>query len=204
MFNYISNTILYFIAMTLPKLAGLILLPLYSLYITPADFGIYGYINTIVIFIAVLSSLALNAFYLRYYPLNEDKKEINGTIFWFMCLWNIFLLATGLTITYVFWDFAEVSFDYMPYMPIALVGQFFNSMEIIPMRTYRIRGEAKYYLYRVLAKCILTILFAYVFVVHFRLGALGRLYSDFLNAMPATSSTSPFSSIMSTRRSIRS
>jgi O-antigen/teichoic acid export membrane protein len=180
--RFARNSILYMLAMVIPNIAGFFMLPIYTMYIIPKQYGIFTYTTSIIGVMSVLSAMGLNAFYLRNYAVERDKKEINGTIFWSMVLWNIFLLIVSLLLMPFFLILVKAPFSFYPYMFLALLTQFFNSMEIIPMRTYRIKGEVNYYLVRILIKTILSVSLGLIFVVELKLGVLGRYYADLINA----------------------
>jgi O-antigen/teichoic acid export membrane protein len=177
---FAKNSILYLIAMIIPKVAGFIVLPIYTRHIVPEEYGIYSLTTSMMGVMAVLSSMGLNAFYLRNYAVAEDKKELNGTIFWSMAVWNTFLFLLSLLVMPFVLKLVKAPFSFYPYMLLALVTQLFNSMEIIPMRTYRIRGEVKYYLIRIATKTFLNVAFGLTFVVGLQLGVLGKYYSELI------------------------
>lgn len=178
-----KNSILYFIALLAPKLVGVMLLPVYSEYIEPEKFGIFGYTTSIITVLSFISALGLNTYYLRFYPKTKDKKNLNGTMFWFMLLWNIVLLGIELLIFPLVWEVMNISFPYWPYMPIALLTQFFVSIEVIPMRTFRIKGEVIKYLLRVIAKCLMLLVLSGVFLIQLRMGVMGRYLADLVIAI---------------------
>lgn len=178
--KFAQNSILYLIAMIIPKIASFVVLPIYTRYIMPEEYGIFSLTTSMMGVMAVLSSMGLNAFYLRNYAVERDKKELNGTIFWSMAIWNTFLFLLALPVMPLILRAVKAPFPFYPYMLLALLTQFFNSMEIIPMRTYRIRGEVKYYLIRIAAKTFLNVTFGLTFVVGLHLGVLGKYYGELL------------------------
>ncbi len=177
---FAKNSILYLIAMIIPRVAGFLVLPIYTRHIIPEEYGIFSLTTSMMGVMAVLSSMGLNAFYLRNYSVEEDKKELNGTIFWSMALWNTFLFLLALPVMPLILRVVKAPFPFYPYMLLTLLTQFFNSMEIIPMRTYRIRGEVKYYLIRIAAKTLLNVTFGLIFVVGLQLGVLGKYYGELI------------------------
>lgn len=180
--KFLQSSILYFMAMILPKVVGFIILPVYTRYIDPEGFGIFSLTGSVVGFMAVLSSMGLNAFYLRNYSSSKNTKEFNGTIFWSMAIWNVLLFMASLIIIPIILNRFGSSVPFSPYMFLAILTQLFNSMEIIPMRTFRIRGEVRNYFVRILLKTVFSVIFGLVFVVGLEMGLLGRYYAELLNA----------------------
>lgn len=177
-----KNSVFYLMAMIIPNIAGFFVLPIYTRFISPEEYGIYYLTNSIIGVMAVLSSMGINVFYLRSYEAENDKKELNGTIYWSMAIWNVALFFMALIITQLIIKTLKISLPFFPHMFLAILTQLFNSMEIIPMRTYRIRGEAKYYFYRIIAKTTINVVLGLYFVISLKLGVLGRYYAELINA----------------------
>lgn len=180
--KFLKSSFLYLLAMILPKAVSFIILPIYTRFIEPEAYGIFALTGSIIGVMSVLSMMGLNAFYLRNYAVAEDKKELNGTVFWSMCIWNVLLFAVSIVVLPFILSIFKVSAPFFPYMFLALLTQLFNSMEIIPMRTFRIRGEVEYYFIRILFKTIISVVLGLTFVVGFQKGILGRYYAELINA----------------------
>lgn len=181
--RFLKNSFLYLLAMILPKAVSFFVLPVYTRYLEPEAYGILSITGSIIGVMSVLSAMGLNAFYLRNYAKAEDKKELNGTIFWPMCIWSIIIFAVSTLILPFALRIFKISVPFFPFMFLALLTQLFNSMEIIPMRTYRIRGEVQYYFVRILFKTIISVVLGLTFVVGFKQGILGRYYAELINAI---------------------
>lgn len=175
------NTLLYLLAMLVPKIIAIFTLPLYSHYIPPADYAIFTYTTNFSTFLAVVSALGLNSYYLVSYTKSEDKKLLNGTMFWFLGMWNaVMLTVLGLGL-WVLWPYMDMSFSYFPYVPLALVTHFFFVVDVIPMRTYRLRGEVHFYMIRVILKSVMQAGFGILFVVVMKKGVMGKYWSEFIH-----------------------
>lgn len=172
------NTLLYLIAQMLPKIVGFIMVPIYTKYIIPEELGIYTYTSSIVTLLTVLSAFGMNVYYLRNYSRSEDKRAFNGSIFGFVFLWNVVLAGILMLLLPTVWKLLNVSFDFWPFMPMAILYNFFCSMELIPMRAYRIRGEANKYLQISVGKAIATGGFGFFFVVVLGETLYGRYFAD--------------------------
>jgi O-antigen/teichoic acid export membrane protein len=174
------NSILYFMSMIFPKIIGFVLLPIYSSYILPKDYAILAYTGSFTTILAVLSTLGLNAFYLRNYSRCTDTKEFNGTVYWFMLIWNIILFTVSIPVIQYLFYVLKAPIPFYPYMFTALITQFFFSMEIIPMRTYRIKGEANNYLVMVTLKSIINAILVLFLVIKMQYGIMGKLSADII------------------------
>ena len=175
------NTLLYLLAMLVPKIIAMVTLPLYSHYIDPADYAIFNYTTNFSTFLAVVSSLGLNSYYLISYPKSEDKKLLNGTMFWFLGMWNAVMLSILGVALWALWPLLNMSFSYWPYVPMAIVTHFFFVVDVIPMRTYRLRGEVHFYMIRVILKSLMQAGFGILFVVVMKKGVMGKYWSEFIH-----------------------
>ena len=61
-----NQTILFVIGGLIPPALNLLFLPIYSLYLSPEDFGIYAYTNAFQSIFIVFSTLSINSYLLRF------------------------------------------------------------------------------------------------------------------------------------------
>lgn len=181
--NMGKNVILYMAAQIIAKVASLILLPIYTYYLDPAELGIYEYIRSYLAIITILSTLGFSTFYLRFYSTENDKRSFNGTIFWFLICWNIMLFILGVIAVPFIMKVLDAPCGFWPFMFIALGYQFFLSFEIIPMRTYRINGEVKKYFAISVLKAVLQIFAIIVVLKVLHMGLAGRYMAELFIAI---------------------
>ena len=98
----------YFISSVLTKGLSVLLLPIYTRYLSPEDFGVLQSLNSIAIFLPILLSCSLDSAIARYYHnLKHDNAKLAimfSTIFWFVTVYGIaflvlFFLTSSLWIT---------------------------------------------------------------------------------------------------------
>lgn len=177
-----QNSVLYLLSMVVPKIASFIIVPIYSYYLTPEQMGIYTYTSSIMIIMAVFSTMGFSSYWFRNYSSVGDKAEHNGTMFWFMMLWSGGVLMVLLVAMPWMWKLLHTSVPYWPYMLMALITQFLTSMENIPMRMFRVQGQVKYYFIRMVIKSVMNIVLGLLFVVSIRMGVLGRYLAELVTA----------------------
>lgn len=166
--------------MLIPKICAMLIIPVYAYHLSPAEQGIYAITLSITTVMSIGSAMGLNAYYLRFYGEAHDKGEFNGTIYWFLVIWNFFFSFIVYFGGERIWKLFEKSIPYYPYMFFAVAAQFFNSLEIIPMRTFRVKGESIYYLLLVFVKTVLIYGCGLYFVIYKNTGIMGRYYSDLI------------------------
>ena len=85
-----SHTVIYGIAPQVPRVAGVLALPIITKHLTELDFGVYGIITAIAGLIAVLSTLGLRVILVNtFYRSAGQYKWAWRQIYGFLTLWNL-------------------------------------------------------------------------------------------------------------------
>ncbi len=124
-----------------PRLLGLISFPILTRYLSPAEYGIVNYVNTVNLFLTVFGFLCLNTFYLVYYYKQktvEEKKKLLGNL-------SIFVIGLNILLTFILFvigphvvGWFESNINFYPYLAIGLVTNLFNLVGILPTALYRL------------------------------------------------------------------
>ncbi len=126
----IKKSAVYAVSEVLFKGINFLLLPIYTFWLTPAEFGIIGIANTVVFLTPMLFSLGIRAAAMKFYfdyPNDERRKEFYGTIWIFsivvpaVCFGLIELTSEQLANKI----FSEIEYD--PYVRIMLATGFFGA-----------------------------------------------------------------------------
>ncbi len=184
MSRIIKNTLLYSIGNLLPQLVAFILLPIYTQYLLPEDYGIVNAMATVQALVAVFFSLALERSIIRlYWEYNEkEKEEFLGTIFIAMSTISIMMLAlVFLFKNYINLLFAEIAF--YPFFVFTIFMTFSLNFFLIPKNYYRLKSEAlKFLIVSVCEIVINTSLIVYFLVVNEE-SAFGVIKGKFYSAL---------------------
>ena len=79
----VKNKLNYSVGEILPRAVSFFLLPIYTRFLTPVDYGISSYTSTIVGFLCVLGAFSLNSYALRFYFVyvdEESRKSLLGSV----------------------------------------------------------------------------------------------------------------------------
>ncbi len=178
----IVNSSIYSITNILQKALSFFLLPLYTIFLTPGDYGLVALISSFFGFIALLITLALNGAVSRFfffYKNDERKlKEFLGTIIIgiiFNCLlWFILILSFRNLISSVFLK----NIEFFPYVFIALISTVTSPIYSIYQTILQIKQDAKGYSTNSLIYFIFAVSLNLLFIVGFKLGAKGLLLAN--------------------------
>ena len=88
----LSHTVIYGIGLVLNKSIGFILLPLYTNYFSPSDWGVFNIVWSLWIFLSVVYSLGFENSFMKFFieeKKAEKKKVIYSSILLFLALSSI-------------------------------------------------------------------------------------------------------------------
>jgi O-antigen/teichoic acid export membrane protein len=170
---------LYGIGNLLPKAIGFILIPLYTRYLTPADYGILAFATTIIAILGILFEFGLGSALTRFYydtrhNIAETKKLVGS-------LW-IFLTFIPLAVTLIItvrggklFDalFTNTPFD--PYGKLSIWIAYFTLASVIPLTMFRVQEKVKHYVIFTFGRFLVLTFSIIYFVVGRGLGAEGSL-----------------------------
>lgn len=77
----LQNSAIYTIIMVLQKGISFLLLPIYTYFLSPADYGVLGVVSSISSFLSVLISLGVGGAASRFYYLHKNDKEYHRRLY---------------------------------------------------------------------------------------------------------------------------
>jgi O-antigen/teichoic acid export membrane protein len=165
------------------KAIGFFLLPLYTRYLTPVDYGIIAVTGTLTSILTILYPLGLHGAATRFYFLaqsEDERRRNNGTIWVVMTL--VALIATvlldrfgGLLFPLLFRDV-----PFSPYIRLAVWISFFSVLGLLPLAFFQVQERPVSYVLTTVSSTLLTIGLVINFVVFQRQGVYGYLRGTLL------------------------
>lgn len=182
-----SNTILYTLGEVVPRILSFLMMPIFTRYLLPSDYGILSYTNSVIAFIYAFCTLSLNTYVLRFYfdcKTEDEKQRLIGNIFLFIAMVNLvvllFLNLTGEAIV----KKANITISWKPYLCFAIINNFLESFSIIPMVYYRVKQNAKAFVTISLGRCVLQYLFTFIMLVPMGMGLISQYYGRIFTLLP--------------------
>lgn len=181
------NSGIYSFTSILQKGIGFLLLPLYTLYLSPEDYGITGIVNSFTAVLTLIFTLSLNGAVQRYYYIYEhDKKELrefNGTIILFV-IFNSVVLGS-IIILFQQWLIAPFvdGVSFYPYIFLGVLTVIFNPIYTIYQSLLQTMQKGKAYGKNSLSHFALLVTLNILFIVVFQWGARGQLLSYLITAI---------------------
>ncbi|UAM97196.1 oligosaccharide flippase family protein [Polaribacter litorisediminis] len=179
----IKNTTIYALGDIIPRLIGFIALPILTQYLTPADYGIVNYVNTLNTFLLALGFLSINTYFLVFYyrcKSSEEQKKLLGNLSSFVILLNAILVALLLFFGEPLLHALGSNIDFYPYIVVAIFINFFNLFSILPSALFRVIEKPLPLTILNILRGVITFILTLVLVIYFNYTALGVLYANLI------------------------
>ncbi len=169
----------YFVGQVLTKSLGFLLIPLYTRFLVPSDYGILAMISSFSSVAGVFYTLGLRGSFSRFYWDYKDDRQELGELFSTI---TTFVGSISLIFTVILLFFGKglltpilkgIPFD--PYIKIGLLLAFFGVFPPFWTTLCRLRERSLTYVIFTTASFLLVTGLSIYFVVFLREGALGRL-----------------------------
>ena len=181
----LKNLSLYAIGDILPKAVGLFLLPIYTRYLSPADYGLVQSMGAISWFLIILFTFSFDRSLSRLYfdcKTEKDKKDLLGTIFYF-----IFVISTSLLgLLFVFQNVVGLIFqsiDFYPYYVYTIFASYFLGFQALISMYLQVRKKAGLFVLLAGVKTLLNIVLGILFVIVLNGSAEGMLKATMLTPL---------------------
>ncbi|MGH9557031.1 MAG: flippase [Terriglobales bacterium] len=176
-----KNSGIYAAGQILGKAVGFFMLPVYTRYLNPRDYGVLSLLDTVMFFATIFAGMGVQTALMRFYALYEpehDKKEVVGTAILFFSLTSAAMGAV-LSLTAP-WIAQSVLGDrtMAPLVRIVSLTFIFGNLCEVPMTYWRVRERAAWYVGINLAKTVVGMLSLIVSLAVLRQGLVGALYAN--------------------------
>lgn len=182
-----SNTILYTIGEVVPRIIAFLMMPIFTRYLEPSDYGILSYTNSVIVFIYAFCTLSLNTYVLRFYfdcKTEDEKKRLIGNIFLFIALVNtVVLILLNFTMPLII-EKAHIAVPWKPYFRLAIFNNFLESFSIIPMVYFRVKQNAKAFVGISVGRCVAQYIATFILLVPLGMGVMAQYYGRIFTLVP--------------------
>jgi len=178
----ISQSMLYYLAMYMPLIANIFILPLINKYLSAEDYAIYGLTFGYIGIFAGFSDLGLtNLLQNSYYKQRESYREIWSQFLGFLQLYRLlFAVIIGISLYFIFEnrisDDLFIWFILLNIIPVA----FFDFIKNVGVRHCQFQANHKLVYISTLISGVITITTTFITIYHFKMGFFGWFISMFL------------------------
>ncbi len=157
---------------------NILLIPIYTAYLTPKDFGIIALTTSIVSFLGLFYNPGIiSAAQRKYYSSEDelDKKEIIGSTYLFVLLFPLIISLIAVIVGYFFSESIFKDYAFYPFGYIAILLAFFTQPKriwvLLLSMKYKIQKSA---IYNVIGG-VVSLLLSLFLVINLKYGALGKI-----------------------------
>jgi len=173
-----GSSAIYGIGSILGRALSFLLLPVYTHYLTPSDYGTIAIAGTVTMVLGILIPLGLHGAIPKFYfeaSSAEERRRVNGTL-WVAILLvaSIVLIVTEVLGPSIFPTLLP-QFPFRPFGRLALWTAFFNAFSYVPLAVLQISQRPRAYVAVTFCASVLSALATMLAVVMFHGGALGFL-----------------------------
>lgn len=182
MAGILKNTSIYAFGIMIPQIAGFFLLPVYTKFLTPSDYGIVSSMQVLSTIFLVLMTLSLDRSITRLYfdfKSEQEKRDFLGTITISIFTISIIVLA----LIFIFKGVVEKiykSVDFYPFYFYLILTVFFTTYSLIPKLYYQVNEKPGKFVMITLSQFLLSTGFILWYVVIKKDGAEGMLKGNLM------------------------
>ncbi len=172
------NSLFYLGASAFGPALAMLTIPLFSRYLSRADFGVVGYITSINGFLAPFFTLSVNSYYIREYYRDPDparRDALLSTCVAYTVAWGLLLTAVLTGVGVAVFGAAEIRVAFFPFMFVALLGNLGLGTFTYATLQYRIEQRAAAFAGLTIAQALAQNLLGLWLIVQLGQGPEGRL-----------------------------
>ena len=185
LFRLSWQSIVYGVSVAISQLVAFFLIPLYTSYLTPADYGTLQIFNTTLWVLGVVFVMGLNTALFRSYYLHDDetkRKTVVSTAFLFLTGTSAVLALLLIALARDFSSLFFHSAGYTTYFRIIFVNLFCYTGTAIGLSVLRAREEPVKFMLICLAQIVINVSLNITFVAVLHRGVLGVLEGNLIAA----------------------
>lgn len=183
-----KNTFIYGVGDVLGKFIGFILIPIYTKYLTPSEYGTFSLCLLFSGFVSIFCLLGINSAFFRFFIGSEDKKKqrhLFSTTLWSISIFSLLVLVVCLVFSKSLSLLVLKSSYNSPLIKIASFNVLFEALLTIFLLIFRAEGRSLTYISTMLTKLVCGLIFNCFFVIYLRSGPAGIFWSNILSCIIA-------------------
>ncbi len=181
--NLSKHTLIYGAGIILSRAAGLLMIPIYTRYLVPKDYGLLELLDLFVYVVGILVAMAIRSSVNRFFYDSEDpevRRDVIATAF--ISTSGISLWAAGVLILFAP-DLSSLIFQtpvYAPFIRIVLATFWVNT--VAELGFVYIQAQQKSFLFSILSivRLVITLSMNILFLVGLGMGVEGILVSGLI------------------------
>lgn len=183
----VQNSAIYSVMTILQKGISFFLLPLYTAFLTPADYGVMNIVSTITSLLSLFFLLGLTGAATRFYYQHKDDeqyiKELWGTLLTFVVINSVVLGSVFLLLHKYLIDPLIGNIPFYPYFVLGIATTIVTPLYLFFQNYLQTRQQGGRYGINTLANFLVHTGLIIMFVAGFKMGVLGVLLAQLISAV---------------------
>jgi len=175
----LENTFLYTFSSLLVRAINFIMLPIYTLFLSPADYGVINLVNVFITIGSYIIAFSLYSAIIRFYTDYRDDpnklKRFYGTIICFVFISGVVFVSIGVIFKNIIINLFFSGIDFYPIIAIALASLFFICLHSVHQSILQGIQAGKKLTIINLVVFFFQVILMLVFLAILKLGLLGAL-----------------------------
>lgn len=179
-----NHSLIYGISNVSNKAIAFFLLPLYTSYLTPADYGVWELLTVTTAFVSIFLQMGLGSAIFKAVLYDEEQEEevLVSTAFYFVVLFSGVVILVLCSFTPVIAEVVLGEPGYVNLMRMLFVAALFEAASIIPLATLRIHEESFKFSAVNMGKSIVYLLLNIYFIAILKKGVEGLVVANLLQS----------------------
>ena len=179
----LKHSSIYGLGSVIGQAISFLLLPLYTQYLTPSDYGTMALVDVVKGLIGLVISLGMVSALGRFYYEYDDEKNRNVIIssaYWVVIITILLFLPLVWYLSPVFSELIFHTIEYARIFQVALLSLLFGLLVDLGMDYLRVRAESVKFIKITLIRLIVAVSCNIYFIVFLQTGVIGIFYSSLL------------------------
>jgi len=184
----IKHTAIYSTSDLLAKAVGFFLLPIYTRYLSPADYGILELLAVTLNIIIILVQQGMQTSFFRAYSFDykdnqEEQKSVVSTSYLYLLFSSLIFLGGISLFSRPINNLLFQSKDYTLLVRLTFLTGFFNTLSNIPFQLFRAKLQSVKFSLVSIVRFSLNLFFNVYFILKLKLGLSGVIYGNLCTAV---------------------
>ena len=185
--RFVKNSAIYSIITILQKGISFFLLPLYTAFLSPADYGVMNIVTTVTSLLSLLFLLGLSSAATRFYYQHKDDeqyiRELWGTLLTFVVINSVVLGSIFLLLHKYLIDPIIGNVPFYPYFILGIATTIVSPLYLFFQSYLQTRQQGGRYGINLLSNFLIQTFLIIMFVAGFKMGVLGVLLAQLITAV---------------------
>lgn len=179
----LTHSSIYGLGTVVSRVIAFVLLPLYTRYLTPADYGILETIDITTAMIGLVVTIGISQALSRFYYISDNPIERNSVVSTTYITYAFISLLCLPFLIYGADPVAKLLFTHEKYgyfLKISFITLVLGGLVDLAMMYLRLKKKPLIFISLTTVRLILLIIFNVVFIVYYEMGVIGILYSSLI------------------------